>query len=46
MFDSVVRRALEKVLSLYGVPGKYIKVISAMYGNSTAEVKVGSEVSS
>ena len=45
-FDSVDRRALAKVLSLYGIPEKYIKVISAMYENNTAAVKVGNEVSS
>jgi hypothetical protein len=46
VFDSVDRRALAKVLSLYGIPGKYIKVISVMYENNTAAVKVGNEVSS
>ena len=30
MFDSVDRRALLKVLSLYGTPEKYIKAISVM----------------
>ncbi|XP_065567297.1 uncharacterized protein LOC136031557 [Artemia franciscana] len=45
-FDSADRRALAKVLSLYGIPDKYIKVIYAMYGNNTAAVKVGNEVSS
>ena len=45
-FDSVDRRALAKVLSLYGIPDKYIKVISGMYENDTAAVKVGNEVSS
>ena len=45
-FDSVDRRALGKVLSLYGIPDKYIKVICAMYKNNTAAVKVGNEVSS
>ena len=44
-FDSVDRRALAKVLSLYGIPEKYIKVICAMYENNTAAVKVGNEVS-
>ena len=44
-FDSVDRRALTKVLLLYGIPEKYIKVICAMYKNNTAAVKVGSEVS-
>ena len=44
-FDSVDRRALTKVLSLYGIPEKYIKVICAMYENNTAAVKVGNEVS-
>ena len=40
----VNRRVLAKVLSLYGTPEKYIKVI-AMYENNTAVVKVGNEVS-
>ena len=44
-FDSVDRRAL-KVLSLYGIPVKYIKVISTMYENNTAAVRVGNEVGS
>ena len=43
-FDSVDRTALTKVLSLYGIPEKYIKVICAMYENNTAAVKVGNEV--
>ena len=30
VFDFVDRRSLAKVLSLYGIPDKYIKVISAM----------------
>ena len=37
-FDSVDRRALAKVLSLYGIPDKYTKVICAMYENNTAAV--------
>jgi len=45
-FDSVDRRALAKVLSLYGIPHKHIKVISSMYKNNTAAVKLGNEVSS
>ncbi|XP_065575526.1 uncharacterized protein LOC136037037 [Artemia franciscana] len=45
-FDSVDRRALKQVLTLYGILNKYIKVISAMYKNNTAAVKVGNEVSS
>ena len=44
-FDSVDRRALTKVLSLYGIPEKYTSVICAMYENNTAAVKVGNEVS-
>ena len=44
-FDSVDRTALTKVLSLYGIPEKCIKVICAMYENNTAAVKVGNEVS-
>ncbi|XP_065582485.1 uncharacterized protein LOC136041688 [Artemia franciscana] len=38
-FDSVDRRTLTKVLSLYGIPEKYIRVICAMYKNNTAAVK-------
>ena len=38
-FDSVDRRALGKVLSLYGIPEKYIKVICAIYENNIAAVK-------
>ena len=44
--DSVDRRAVTRVLSLYGIQDKYIKVISAMYENNTAVVKEGNEVSS
>ena len=44
-FVSVDRRALAKVLSLYGKPDKCNKVISAMYENNTSAVKVGNEVS-
>ena len=40
-FHSVDRRALSKVLSLYGISDKYIKVISAMYENTTDVVKLG-----
>ena len=36
---------VKKVLSLYGIPEKYIKVMRAMYENNTAAVKVGNEVS-
>ena len=43
-FDSVDRRALAKVLSLYGILEKHIKVISAMHENNTAAVKVVNEV--
>ena len=43
-FDSVDRRALGKVSSLYGIPEKYIKVICAIYENNIAAVKVGNEV--
>ena len=35
-----------KVLSLYGMPDKYIKVISAIYETNIAAVKVGNDVSS
>ena len=45
-FNSVDRRALAKVLFVCGIPGKYIKVISAMYENNTAAVKVRNEISS
>ena len=45
-FDFVTRRALAKVLSLHGITDKLIKVISAMYKNNTAVVKVDNEVSS
>jgi hypothetical protein len=44
-FDSVDRRALAKVLSLNGIPGKYMRVISTMYRNNTAVFKVRNEVS-
>ena len=44
-FDSVERRALTKVLSLNGIPEKYIKVVCTMYENNTAAAKVGNEVS-
>ena len=33
------------VLSLYGIPNKYIKVNSVMYENDTAVVKLGNRVS-
>ena len=45
LFDSVDRRALAKVSFLYRIPDKYIKVISAMYKNNDATVKVGNAVS-
>ena len=45
-FDSVDIRALAKALSFYGITDKYIKVISAMYKNNAAVVKIGNEVSS
>ena len=44
--DSAHRRALAKVLSLYGIPDKYIIVINDMYENNAAAVKVGNKVSS
>ncbi|XP_065564471.1 uncharacterized protein LOC136029881 [Artemia franciscana] len=44
-FDYVDRRSLTKVLSLYGIPEKYNKVICAMYENNTAVVKIRKEVS-
>ena len=31
---------------MYGIPGKYITVISAIYENNIAAVKVGNEISS
>ena len=43
--DSADRRVLAEVLSLYVLPDKYIKIISAMYKNNTAAVKVRGEVS-
>jgi hypothetical protein len=43
-FDSVHRRALAKVLSLYDITDKYIKVINSMYKNNTAVVKVGYKI--
>ncbi|XP_065584025.1 uncharacterized protein LOC136043046 [Artemia franciscana] len=46
VFDSADRRALAKVLSLYSIPDKYTKVITVMYENSPALVKVGNEASS
>ena len=45
-FDSVDRKASAKVLSLYGIPDKYTKVISAMYRNNTAAAKVLNEFNS
>ena len=45
-FDSAGRRALTRVLSLYGKLDKYIKVISARYRNNTAAAELGNEVSS
>ena len=39
-FDSVDKRALAKVLSLCGIPDKYINVVCAMYENNTGAVKV------
>ena len=46
VFYSVDRRALAKVLSLYSIPDKCIKVISAMCKINPAVVKVGNEVRS
>ena len=45
-FNSVDRRALAKFLSLYVIPDKYIKVISAMYENDISSVKVGNKANS
>ena len=42
---SVDKRALAKVLFLYGIQDKYTKVICVMYENNTAALKIGSEVS-
>ena len=39
------RRALANVLSLYGIPDRYIKVISSMCENITVVVKAGNEAS-
>ena len=44
-FDSADRRALAKILSLYGVSDRYIKGISAMNENNIVAVKVGNEAS-
>ena len=46
VFNSIGRRALAKILSLYGIPDKYIKVTSAMCENNNAAVKVENQVSS
>ncbi|XP_065571470.1 uncharacterized protein LOC136034257 [Artemia franciscana] len=46
VFDSVDKRVLEIVLSLYGIPYRYIKVIIALDKNDAAVVKVGNKVSS
>jgi hypothetical protein len=45
-FDSAYGRTLVKVLSLCGIPDKYDKVISAIYENEIATVKVGNDLSS
>ena len=45
-FNSVDRRALAQVPSLCGIQDKLIRVITAMYENNTAVVKVGNGVSS
>jgi len=45
VFDTVDRRALAKVPSLYSVPDKYIKVINAMHDNNFAVAKVGNKFS-
>ncbi|XP_065575029.1 uncharacterized protein LOC136036656 [Artemia franciscana] len=45
-FYSFDKRALSRVLSLYGILDKFIEVISAMYENNTAVVKVGNKVNS
>ena len=45
-FYSVDGKALAKVIFLYGIPTKHIKVISAMYENNTAAVRVGNEARS
>jgi hypothetical protein len=46
VFDSADRRDLPKVLSFYGIPDKCIKVISTVYKNNIAVVKVGNGISS
>ena len=46
MFNSVGKAALFKGLSFYGKQDKYNRMISAMYENKTAAVKVRNEDSS
>ena len=46
IFESVDRRALAKILTLYGIADKYTKVISTKNENKTAAVKEGNKVSS
>jgi len=46
VFDSVDTRVFVKVLSMYGIQHKYMKVVSAMCENNTAAVQVRNEVSS
>jgi len=45
VFELADRRALAKILSFYGIPDKYIKVISTIFGNNNAAVKVENEIS-
>lgn len=44
-FDSASRSALLKILPLYGIPDRYVRVISALYMNNMAAVKIEGEVS-
>ena len=44
-FVSLDRRALADIIFLYGIPDKYIKVISAMYKKNINAGKLGNEVS-
>jgi len=44
--DAAGRRALARVLFLYGIPGKYVKLLSDMCKNNIAADTVGNEVSS
>ena len=45
-FNSVDRRALTNILSLFGIPDKHIKMINTMYENKTTMVKEWNKISS